>query len=97
MDLPSSAARRLQANSSGVIAFDFSIYFVANSVFGCRGTKKLIRAYFHVLMERNSKQKQILLRNKVINNRGSLKPIVIERVSVQWSILTFHMNKGVSF
>ena len=32
MDLP-SAARRLKANFSGVIAFDFSIDVVANTVF----------------------------------------------------------------
>ena len=30
-------------------------------------------------MEINSKYKYILLRNKVINNRGSLKQIVIEK------------------
>ena len=33
-------------------------------------------------MEINSKQKHILLRNEVINNRGSLKQIVIGKVSV---------------
>ena len=36
MDLP-SAARRLKANFSGVIAF--SIYVVANTVFGSHETK----------------------------------------------------------
>ena len=42
MELP-SAGRRLQANFSGVIAFDFSIGVVANTVFGSHETKKLIR------------------------------------------------------
>ena len=42
MDLP-SAARRLKANFAGVIAFDFSIDVVANTVFGSHETKKLIR------------------------------------------------------
>ena len=41
MDLP-SAARRLKANSSGVIAFDFSIDVVTNTIFGSHKTKKLI-------------------------------------------------------
>ena len=41
-DLP-SAGRRLKANFSGVIAFDFSIDVVANTVFGSHETKKLIR------------------------------------------------------
>ena len=41
--------------------------------------KKLIRTQLHVLMEINSKQKHILLRNKVLNNGGSLKQIVIEK------------------
>ena len=39
MELP-SAGRRLQANFSGVIAFDFSIDVVANTVFGSHETKK---------------------------------------------------------
>ena len=39
MDLP-SAARRLKVNFSGVIAFDFSIDVVANTVFGSHETKK---------------------------------------------------------
>ena len=39
MDLP-SAGRRLKANFSGVIAFDFSIDVVANTVFGSHETKK---------------------------------------------------------
>ena len=39
MDLP-SAAKRLKANFSGVIAFDFSIDVVANTVFGSHKTKK---------------------------------------------------------
>ena len=39
MDLP-SAGRRLQANFSGVIAFDFLIDVVANLVFGSHETKK---------------------------------------------------------
>ena len=39
MDLP-SAARRLKANFSGVISFDFSIDVVANTVFGSHETKK---------------------------------------------------------
>ena len=39
MDLP-SAGRRLKANFSGVIAFDFSIGVVANTVFGSHETKK---------------------------------------------------------
>ena len=38
MDLP-SAARRLKANISGVVAFDFSIYVVANTVFGSHEKK----------------------------------------------------------
>ena len=42
MDLP-SAGRRLKANFSGVISFDFSIDAVANTVFGSHETKKLIR------------------------------------------------------
>ena len=54
MDLP-SAGRRLKANFSGVIAFDFSIDVVANTVFGSHETKKLVRTYFHDLMEINSK------------------------------------------
>ena len=41
MDLP-SAARRLKAIFAGVIAFDFSIDVVANTVFGSHETKKLI-------------------------------------------------------
>ena len=36
----SSTGRRLQANFSGVIAFDFSITVVANTVFGSHETKK---------------------------------------------------------
>ena len=39
MDLPSTG-RTLQANFSGVIAFDFSIDAVANTVFGSHETKK---------------------------------------------------------
>ena len=39
MELP-SAGRRLQANFSGVIAFDFLIDVVANLVFGSHKTKK---------------------------------------------------------
>ena len=78
MDLP-SAGRRLKANFSGIIAFDFSTDVVANTVFGSQEQKKLIRTLFHVLMEINNKSKQILLRNKVINNGGSLKQIVIEK------------------
>ena len=39
-DLP-SAGRRLKANFSGVIAFDFSIDVVANTVFGSHETKNL--------------------------------------------------------
>ena len=54
MELP-SAGRRLQANFSGVIAFDFSIGVVANTVFGSHETKKLIRTEFQVLMEINRK------------------------------------------
>ena len=42
IDLP-SAARRLKANFSGVIAFDFSKDVVANAVSGSHETKKLIR------------------------------------------------------
>ena len=42
MEFP-SAGRRLQANFSGVIGFDFSIDVVANTVFGSHETKKLIR------------------------------------------------------
>ena len=42
MDLP-SVARRLKANFSGVIAFDFSIDVVANTVFVSHETKKIIR------------------------------------------------------
>ena len=42
MDLP-SVVRRLRANFSGVIGFDFSIDVVANTVFGSHETKKLIR------------------------------------------------------
>ena len=41
-DLP-SAGRRLKANFSGVIAFDFLIDVVANTVFGSHETKRLIR------------------------------------------------------
>ena len=78
MDLP-SATRRLQANSSGVIA-------IANTVFGSHETKILIGTWFHVVMEISSKYKRILLRNDDINNRGSLKQIVIEKVSVQANI-----------
>ena len=40
MDLP-SAGRRLKANFSGVIAFDFSIDVVANTVCGSHETKNL--------------------------------------------------------
>ena len=54
MDLP-PAARRLKANFSGVIAFDFTIDVVTNTIFGSHETKKLIGNYFHVLMETNSK------------------------------------------
>ena len=78
MDLP-SATRRLQANSSDVIA-------IANTVFGNHETKILIGTWFHVVMEISSKYKRILLRNNDINNRGSLKQIVIEKVSVQANI-----------
>ena len=42
MDL-SSAGRRLKANFSGVISFDFSIDAVANTVFGSHETKKLLK------------------------------------------------------
>ena len=42
MDLP-FASRRLKANFSGVIAFDFLIDVVTNTVFGSHETKKLIR------------------------------------------------------
>ena len=42
MDLP-SVARRLKANFSGVIGFDFSIDVVANTVFGSHETKKTYR------------------------------------------------------
>ena len=41
MDLP-SAARKLKANFSGVIGFDFSTDVVPNTVFGSHETKKLI-------------------------------------------------------
>ena len=44
MDLP-SAGRRLKANFSGVIAFDFSID-VANTVFGSHETKNLSEPSF---------------------------------------------------
>ena len=54
IDLP-PAARRLKANFSGVIAFDFTIDVVTNTIFGGHETKKLIGNYFHVLMEINSK------------------------------------------
>ena len=40
MDLP-SAGRRLQANFSGVIVFDFSTDVVANTIFGSHETKKI--------------------------------------------------------
>ena len=43
LDLP-SARRGLQANFSGVIAFDFSTDVVANTAFGSHETKKLIGA-----------------------------------------------------
>ena len=59
MDLP-SAARRLKANFSDVTAFNFSIDIVANTVFGSHETKKLIVTLFHVLMEINSRYKNIL-------------------------------------
>ena len=78
MDLP-SATRRLQANSSGVIA-------IAKTVFGSHETKILIGTWFHVVKEISSKYKRILLRNNDINNRGSLKQIMIEKVSVQANI-----------
>ena len=39
MDLPSTG-RTLEANFSGVIAFDFSINVVANTVFGSHKQKK---------------------------------------------------------
>ena len=54
LDLP-SARRRLQANFSGVIAFDFSTDVVANTAFGSHETKKLIGTQFQVLMEVNGK------------------------------------------
>ena len=38
VDLP-SAARRLKANFSGVVNFDFSMFVVANTVFGNHETK----------------------------------------------------------
>ena len=41
LDLP-SARRGLQANFSGVNAFDFSTDVVANTAFGSHETKKLI-------------------------------------------------------
>ena len=59
MNLP-SAARRLKGNFSAVTAFDFSIDIVANTVFGSHETKKLIGTLFHVLMEINSRYKNIL-------------------------------------
>ena len=40
MDLP-PAARRLKANFSGVIAFDFTIDVVTNTIFGSHETKNL--------------------------------------------------------
>ena len=40
MDLP-SATKRLKANFSSIIAFDFSIYVAANTVFGSHETKNL--------------------------------------------------------
>ena len=87
VDFP-PAGRRLQANFSGVITFDFSTDVVANS-FGSHETKKLIRTWFHVLMKINSKLKHILLRIKIINNGGSLKQS--DRKGFQFkSILTFH-------
>ena len=42
MDLP-SAARKLKANFSGVIAFDFSIHVAANTVFGSHEKGKIYR------------------------------------------------------
>ena len=54
MDFP-SAGRRLQANFSGVIAFDFSRDVVANSFFGVTKIKKTYQDLVHVLMEINSK------------------------------------------
>ena len=42
IDLP-SAGRRLKANFSGVIVFDFSIDVIANTVSGSHETKKIIR------------------------------------------------------
>ena len=79
MDLP-SAALMLKANFSGVIAYEFSIDVVANTVFGSHEAKN--RDLVWCLMEINSWKKHIILRNKVMNNRGSLKRIVIEKVSV---------------
>ena len=49
LDLP-SARRRLQANFSGVIAFDFSTDAVENSFWESRNKKT-----YHVLMEVNDK------------------------------------------
>ena len=72
MDLP-SMGRRLQANFSGVIAFVFSIDVVAN-------TKQ--KTYQDLVLCSNGniyQIKHILLRNKVINNRASLKQVVIEK------------------
>ena len=45
MDFPPTA-RRLKANFSGVIAFDFSIDVVANTVFGSHETKELMGPSF---------------------------------------------------
>ena len=55
MDLP-SAARRLKANFAGVIAFDFSIDVVANTVFGSHETKK---TYQDLVQCSNGNKKQI--------------------------------------
>ena len=76
-----SARRRLQANFSGVIAFDFSTDVVANSFWESRN-KKTYRDLVSCTNGSKWRKKHILLRNKVINNRDSLEQIVIEKVSV---------------
>ena len=81
MGLP-SAGRRLKENFSGVIAFDSSIDVVANTVFGSHETKKLIRTLVSCSNGNKQQIKTHFLRNKVINNRGSWKQIVIEKALV---------------
>ena len=91
MDLP-PAARRLKANFSGVIAFDFQIDVVANTVKGVTKQKNLSGPSF-IFNGNKYKLKYILFRHKVIDNRDSLKQIVLEKVLV---LVNIHFSEPTS-